>query len=272
MLPLIDQPVKIEQGRDVLQRTRYAIEVFKDQLLPQLPVGEETYKIYKQMLEETLTTPDAIRVDQQSQARYQSLVILPGGGERSHGTTGRPVAEVGAAMLDTTRDWLTDAVRQAQVQLEPAQIEDLTYGWLIWHELGHTLQAAYERTDIDPATRRSSHFDLAYEALTRGVSQQTFSRESGGGQEFANLVAEGEAFAEGLGQMMVERYAVKELGLAEEQAAALRVALTPQVRKDRRQQVYEIVRRYDKAYDMSHPDSPVVDMSRDLRAAGFTGT
>lgn len=250
-LPQRDQPIEVEQGREIVERTRRSVEFVLSEA-EELPIGPNTREEYQNMLREISTEPDRIWVFADRQARYTQALLWEGKTWMS-ASEGKPTVEVGQEMLQISQDWVSAAADRADLNMSPEQHKALGEGWLIWHELGHTLQSAYAR-------KQSS--DLSADAISKSVSEPYFKSE---GYRQENLIAESERFAEGFGQMMVERYAVKELGISKEAAALLRKELTPD---DRRQKMAAAERVIQEFGPTDSPDINHYDFAKALKDAG----
>ncbi len=263
-LDAMDGPVEIQTGRETYELTVDAINTFQVELLPDLQLGEKTRHTYDQILNK-LVQEGGVSVYDTTQARFIRYEEWRGG--RIVGQDGEPEVEMGPSMINKTREWIAEAEVKTGIALEPELREKVVYGWLVWHELGHGLQAAYsDAADPQPATEwisRAFKADLSDDMLAWGVSQP---EKSNSGLSAAHTV-ESEKFAEGFGQMMVEQYLTKH-GLSLQQAHDLREALVPENRKQRSENARQIL---DKYKDVSPSnDTLIMDFYRDLRAAGIT--
>ncbi len=234
-----DRPVNLEYGQELYRQTAEAVAIFRLELLPDLPIGDATRQALTNLLDQ-VTSPTGMNVydsDIARLVRYEEV-----GEDRVVNEYGVPELEISPTMMDATKRWLQEAEQKSGVTVPPEIKPMLAAGWLVWHEMGHALEAAYAEA-ADPlsasewGSARPSKAELHGDSFAWGVSQKMTENEA---LNFINRTVEAERFAEGFGQMMVEKYAVLH-GMEPTQAHQLRQHLVPDDRLQRAKLFNEVV-------------------------------
>ncbi len=254
----MERPVDVIKGREVHDATLQAVEVFRRELLPKLRIGEKTRTAFESILDK-IAEPEGVSIYATDQARFIRYEEWQGG--RIAGQDGEPEVEMAPIMIDLSANWMQEAIQKSGVQIAPELASQLATGWIVWHEIGHGFQAAYaDAASPKPPTEWVREFkaDLSNDALAWGISRPLMA---GGGLDIDHTV-ESERFAEGFGQMMVERFALSQ-GVEPDNARKLRETMVPESRLRRAEIAKEIVARHATSDD---PQS-LTKMYEELNAA-----
>jgi hypothetical protein len=187
-------------------------------MLPSLPLGDRTRSVLENKIREGLLGPDGIFVNMEGSAQF--------------GWEGLPEPKdnmaIGQPIIEAHRQWLEQAALAAKVFLGAGQLEDLAHKWVVWHELGHAIQASYH----EAASHDGRSAFLSLDALQAGHAPLTVEHPKSEPQRLANFRRISEGFPEGLAQMLVEQYVESEFSLDHDQAVLLHLRLTPPHRRE----------------------------------------
>lgn len=238
--------VEVEHGREIAEKTQNAIEIFRTQLLDSLPMGVKTRQKYNEILDE-LSSPDGTSVHDVDTARFIYASVYQG--ERILGDQGLPEIEIGEEAVQHHSIRLHEAAMATGLDLQPVQLEELSYNSIIWHELGHAFQKAYSSAaNGRPMTTSDwiDEADLTHDSMAWGLTGNYFDHKN---LDEQNQTIASESFAEGFSYMALERYMVTHNILSADRVSKFSDSLKSPTRGDRATKAEQIIHQYEDVMD-----------------------
>lgn len=258
------ESMDIEEGQELLERTRGSIERFINEALPMFTLGEQTKNILLTQLNEELYLDDAIIITHEKIASYGPPELLYGISEPENNHHRAQITIGHAVMRDTLKH-----IQELAPSANSDQIWRLALDRLIWHELFHGVHAAYERAAVKADDRQQyppSFTDYVYDTIPELVP---FPGAESKVQQLANTKAVQEGFAEGMLLASLSEAAKRELNLTGQQVEVFRTNLIKPIKVAARQRMLDILKDYtDPTIDLN---KALADVVKQMNSSGFAG-
>jgi len=190
--------VEIQAGREAVRMSKDALEVLSG-YVDFLPLGEVTKEYFNRMIQTMSEDPEKLQVNSGLDTNFYSFNAL----------SNIPREETPDAYLSIAVNKIVERSKEMfdmpEWPLSADDTKEFTYNWLVWHEMGHGVQAAFANSA--PRNGKGS-LSSPQDLSVRTIRELEPIRDTDNDDIFASgvQVIENEGFAEGFSRMLLNEW------------------------------------------------------------------